>query len=75
MSALDRSGEVAGSFLGRHVSGDWGDLSEDDRLANVDALANDARILSAYVTAAGERFWIITEADREYTTLLLPEEY
>jgi hypothetical protein len=59
----------------RHQAGDWGDLSEDDRAANQDALVHGSRILSAYNSANGRRFWIITEADRSVTTVLLPEDY
>lgn len=62
-------------YLRRHVSGDWGDLGDDDKAANDSALATGARILSAYTLATDERLWIITEADRAYTTLLLPLEY
>ena len=59
----------------RHQAGDWGDLSEDDRAANDTALVQGTRIVSAYNTGNGTRFWIITEADRSVTTVLLPEDY
>lgn len=62
-------------YLRRHVSGDWGDLGEEDKVANDSALTTGARILSAYTLSTDERLWIITEADRAYTTLLLPLEY
>ncbi len=58
----------------RHVRGDWGDLSDEDRAANERALVDGERILSAYVLPQG-KVWIITEADRSATTVLLPEEY
>ena len=60
----------------RHASGDWGNLGRDDALANDLALdpACPARLLSAYETKAG-RLWVITEADRSATTVLLPSEY
>ncbi len=61
--------------LARHLRGDWGDLCEEDKQANDDALRCGARLLSAYHTTAGLKFWIITEADRSATTVLLPEEY
>lgn len=61
-------------LIARHVSGDWGDMTEGDKQANEDALTNGGRILSAYVVD-GVKFWIITEADRSSTTILLPEEY
>ena len=59
----------------RHQAGDWGNLSDDDRAANDRALEEGRRILSAYSAANGTRFWIITEADRSVTTVLLPEDY
>jgi hypothetical protein len=61
--------------LRRHARGDWGDLDAHDRAANEDALKTGARLLSAYKTSAGVKFWIITEADRSVTTVLLPDEY
>lgn len=61
-------------LLGRHLQGDWGDLDHADQKANVDALTNGGRLLSAYVVA-GERIYVITEADRAGTTLMLVNEY
>lgn len=61
--------------LQRHQAGDWGNLSDDDRAANDRALNDGSRILSAYEAANGTRYWIITEADRSVTTVLLPEDY
>lgn len=62
-------------YLLRHAWGDWGDVSADDAQANEAALREDARVFSAYELATGERLWIITEADRSSTTVLLPDEY
>ena len=62
-------------FLRRHVVADWGDVSAEDWKANDDALANGERLFSAYVVTRGARLWIITEADRSSTTVLLPDEY
>ena len=59
----------------RHARGDWGELDDEDSQANDRALEEEARLLSAYVTEAGVKFWIITEADRSATTALLPSEY
>lgn len=59
----------------RHQSGDWGELGRHDREANDRALQKGTRLLSAYNAANGVRFWIITEADRSVTTILLPEDY
>ena len=68
--------------LGRHVLGDWGDLCDEDRGLNTHSLENGMRIFSSYkltaTTGGGtttETVWVITEADRSYTTLLTPDEY
>jgi hypothetical protein len=61
--------------LGRHACGDWGDVDREDWNANNQALREGTRLLSAYHAGSGVRFWIITEADRSATTVLLPEEY
>lgn len=61
--------------IGRHVSGDWGSVCPEDAEANEAAVRERARLLSSYTTEEGVRFWIITEADRSVTTVLLPEEY
>lgn len=60
--------------MNRHVSGDWGDISEDDKQANEDGLDGGDRLLSAY-ELGGRKIWIISEADRSVTTVLFPEEY
>ena len=74
--ALDAlEGEDVQAGIARHASGDWGDLCPEDQQANDDALRVGARLLSAYHTDCGRKFWIITEADRSATTVLLPEEY
>ena len=59
----------------RHQAGDWGDLSEQERNANDRALVERTRIWSTYNTGEGVRFYVITEADRSATTVLLPDEY
>ena len=59
----------------RHQAGDWGDVKGDDYAANERALVQGSRIISAYNAADNTRFWIITEADRSITTILLPEDY
>lgn len=63
------------NLIARHASGDWGDLGEDDIQENHLSLERGFRIFSAYNTSSGIRVWIITEADRSYTTALLPEDY
>jgi hypothetical protein len=62
-------------FLARHAIGDWGELEPTDVAENKYSLIHGFRLLSSYQTDAGEKLWIITEADRSATTLLLPEEY
>lgn len=61
--------------LQRHVIGDWGELDAEDKKANDLALQTGERLLSAYHTVNGTKFWIITERDRSVTTILLPEDY
>ena len=62
-------------FIARHVTGDWGDLDEHDRLVNEQALLHGGRILSSYIVVGDQRLWLLTESDRSATTLLLPSEY
>ena len=80
LAALDKCGQSPSEFLDRHVQGDWGDVSEDDKQANEVSLVDGSRLLSAYTAGQGVRIWIITEAadqagQRPATTILLPEEY
>ena len=75
LRALEEAGQGAVEFLSRHQHGDWGELTEEDKKENEFSLLNDLRILSAYTLTTGERIWIITEANRSATTILLPEEY
>jgi len=63
------------AYVGRHSAGDWGDVSADDWKANDYAITSGERLFSAYELGAGKRLWIITEADRSSTTVLLPDEY
>lgn len=60
--------------LSRHIKGDWGDLCDEDRKANENALNADLRLLSAYQQGE-QKIWIITEADRASTCVLFPDEY
>jgi hypothetical protein len=75
LDALASTGENPKSFLDRHVAGDWGEIDTEDQQENQDALRHGERLLSAYRTTSGVRLWVITEADRSVTTILLPEEY
>ncbi len=62
-------------LLTRHVTGDWGNVCEEDAAENELSIEEGYRILSSYVTPDDTKIWIITEADRSATTLLLPSEY
>jgi hypothetical protein len=75
LDLLHESGENPAVFLNRHVQGDWGEVCQEDRQLNDQALVDGSRVLSAYRTSKGERLWVITEADRSSTCLLKPEEY
>lgn len=75
LAALERANQKPAEFLCRHLSGDWGALDAHDIAENEYSLAHGFRLLSSYRTTAGETLWIVTEADRSATTLLLPEEY
>ena len=61
--------------IGRHQAGDWGDVDEHDQIKNELSLKQGLRLWSAYRAGNGVKFWLITEADRSYTTVLLPEDY
>jgi hypothetical protein len=74
LKLLSEIGEDPFDYLARHALGDWGDLCAFDRRQNEIALREGLRVLSSYDVLAG-RVWIITEADRSITTILLPEEY
>jgi len=75
MTALQVSGESPWSFVARHLAGEWGDLGSEDKSLNDEAVRSGERVLSAYTASCGKRLWVITEADRSATTILLPEEY
>ena len=64
-----------GSYMHRHHCGDWGDLGDEDKQSNEEALEDGFRILSCYQVGGGNRIYIITEVDRSSTCILLPEEY
>lgn len=75
LEALERNRIGPAAYLARHQQGDWGDLGTGDKRANDHALKAGARLLSAYVLADKTKIWVITEADRSSTCVLLPEEY
>jgi hypothetical protein len=61
--------------LTRHALNDWGDVDDEDKRTNDESLRKGYRILSSYRDSKNVKFWIITEADRSVTTILLPEDY
>lgn len=75
LDALAEAGVQPYSYLNRHVNGDWGELDEEDKQENEFSVTRNLRILSAYKLPTGVRIWVLTEADRSATTLLLPSEY
>ncbi len=75
-NTLESIGIEPFALLRRHQSGDWQDMSRDDQAANRDAIEHGGRVFTAYkLTDAQIRVWVITEADRSSTTILLPSEY
>jgi hypothetical protein len=76
LEAIQRRGIDVRFLLLRHVTGDWGDLDDEDKGANEASILAGTRILSAYGREDdADRLWVITEADRSSTTILLPREY
>lgn len=75
LEALEKAEQAPSDFLNRHVHGDWGDVCEEDAEANQQSLKDGSRLLSSYRTKLNVKLWIITEADRSSTCILLPEEY
>jgi hypothetical protein len=73
--ALAESNQLPNEFLAKHQSGDWGIIGKDDWRENDLSVKKGFRILSAYKTLRGVKIWVITEADRSSTTVLLPSEY
>jgi hypothetical protein len=75
LATLEKTGQNAMAFLARHLTGDWGKLPVEGRAENYLSLQQGFRLLSSYRTSAGDKLWVITEADRSATPLPLPEEY
>ena len=74
-TVLEDAGQLPGEFLRKHVAGDWGEVEADDRRENETSVEGGFRILSAYKTPKDVILWVITEADRSSTCVLLPDEY
>ena len=81
ISTLSKSQENPKVYLERHQGGDWGDICDEDKQSNDQAISHEGepekqqRVFSAYETSKGEKLWVITEADRSSSCILLPEEY
>jgi len=75
LEALQEANQHPITFLKRHQRGDWGNLWQEDKRANNNALKNGSRLFSAYILSTKVKIWIITESDRSTTTILLPDEY
>lgn len=75
LEALKHAGQGPWRLLARHQKGDWGEVCKEDKKENELSVVKGFRILSAYTLGTGVTLWIITEADRSVTTLLLPHEY
>ena len=75
LDALTRNGTDEGPYLLRHQSGDWGDVDEIDKRENDFSLLERFRLMSAYHLNDQTKIWVITERDRNATTILLPEEF
>jgi hypothetical protein len=75
LAACNAADQAPLEFFLRHVSGDWGDTDAADQQSNEEAIKDGDRILSVYSLRDGTRIYVITEADRSATTILLPEEY
>ena len=75
LEALRKASQQSQEFLDRHARGDWGELDSHHAAEIELSLLRGFRLLSSYTTRSGDKLWIITEADRSATTLLLPEEY
>ncbi len=75
LESLQESEQSPLELITRHVTGDWGELGKEDKQENERSVEKGYRILSAYRLKSGEKVWVITEADRSVTTILLPSEY
>ena len=75
IECLAQAKTSAWELVSRHVSGDFGEVDAGDRQANLDAIKDGERILSAYTLTTGERLWVITEANRSSSCVLRPDEY
>ena len=75
IAAMEKAGQSPLELFQRHQNGDWGDVPKEDAAENELSVAEGFRIMSVYSLTTGTKVWVITEADRSVTTILLPEEY
>ena len=76
LAAIGVSGDDLSTYLARHQSGDWGDVDEHHRKENQLSLEQGLRLMSVYtLNITGAKIWVITEADRSSTCILLPKEH
>lgn len=75
IEALDVAEETTIQLFARHQSGDWGEVPPEDAVENNRSVKQGFRLMSAYTLSTGVKTWVITEADRSVTTILLPDEY
>jgi hypothetical protein len=75
IEALEEAGQIPQEFIDRHAELEQGELSSEDYKENLFSVDKGLRIFSAYKTVQGVKLWVITEADRSSTTILLPSEY
>ena len=75
LEALTRADQTPNELLLRHVSGDWGELDAHDLAENIYSLKHGFRVMGCYRTKSSDTVWLITEANRASTTLILPGEY
>ena len=75
LAALEASGADPMAYVVRHIAGDWGEVDEHDRRENELSLREGFRLMSVYTLSNRVKIWVITEADRSSTCILLPSEY
>lgn len=75
LAACEASQTLPQEMFMRHLEGNWSEMDEADQAANREAIRYGSRVFSAYTLPTGVKIWVITEADRSSTTMLLPEEY
>lgn len=75
LAMLEQANKTPLEFLSRHLRGDWGDLCQDDKAENEWSLKHGYRLMSSYRIDERQTLWVITEADRSATTILLPSDY